>query len=30
MDSLLACFIMLQVAFDIGMALYLFYSKEER
>lgn len=30
MDSLLATFIILQVAFDIAMALYLFYDKEER
>ena len=29
MDSLLAIFIMLQVAFDIAMTLYLFYDKEE-
>lgn len=29
MDSLLAIFIMLQIAFDIAIALYLFYDKEE-
>lgn len=29
MDSLISSFIILQVAFDIAIALYLFYDKEE-